>query len=84
MLRFPRRLLNHLPATRLTATALEAFLRVAGYALYRAYRGQFVKLLQLVDQSFLAALQQVKGTCAPQCHLEATPPFEIDGFKPCG
>jgi nucleoporin GLE1 len=57
-----RRLLNHLPATRLTATALEAFLRVAGYALYRAYRGQFVKLLQLVDQSFLAALQQVGFT----------------------
>jgi GLE1-like protein len=55
----PCRLLNHLPATRLTATALEAFLRVAGYALFRAYRGQFVKLLQLVDQSFLAALQQV-------------------------
>jgi GLE1-like protein len=53
------RLLNHLPATRLTATALEAFLRVAGFALWRAYRGQFVKLLHLVDQSFLAALQQV-------------------------
>ena len=59
-----RRLLNHLPATRLTATALEAFLRVAGFALWRAYRGQFVKLLQLVDQSFLAALQQV-GTGTP-------------------
>lgn len=40
---------------------------MAGFALYRAYRGQFVKLLQLVDQSFLAALQQVKATCAPQC-----------------
>ena len=26
-----RRLLNELPATRLTATALEAFLRVAGF-----------------------------------------------------
>jgi hypothetical protein len=42
---------------------------VAGFALYRAYRGQFIKLLQLVDQSFLAALQQVKETCAPKFHL---------------
>ncbi len=68
------RLLNELPATRLTATALEAFLRVTGFRLYAAYRNQFVKLLHLVDQTFLAALQQVSGSfLRPQRALHFRP-----------
>ena len=55
------RLLNSLPPTRLTATALEAFLRVTGFRLYGVFRGQFVKLLHYIDREFLAALQQVRA-----------------------
>lgn len=54
------RLLNELPATRLTATALEAFLKVAGYRLYAAFRSQFVRLLHFVDQVFLVDLRKVR------------------------
>jgi len=42
-----RRLLNHLPANRLTATALDAFLKMAGFRMAAAYGRQFVKLLQV-------------------------------------
>jgi hypothetical protein len=41
-----RRLLNQLPANRLTATALDAFLKVAGFRMAAAYGRQFLKLLQ--------------------------------------
>lgn len=40
------RLLNALPANRVTATAVDAVLKVAGYRMHLAYRGQFSKLLQ--------------------------------------
>ena len=49
-----------LPATRLTATALDAFLQVAGHRLYAAYGRQFVKLLHCVDDEFLADLRKVR------------------------
>ena len=55
------RLLNALPATRLTATALDAFLQVAGHRLYGAYGRQFVKLLHCVDDEFLGDLRKVRG-----------------------
>ncbi len=55
------RLLNALPATRLTATALDAFLQVAGHRLYGAYGRQFVKLLHCVDDEFLGDLRKVGG-----------------------
>jgi nucleoporin GLE1 len=54
-------LLNALPATRLTATALDAFLQVAGHRLYGAYGRQFVKLLHCVDDEFLGDLRKVGG-----------------------
>ncbi|KAI3431256.1 hypothetical protein D9Q98_004319 [Chlorella vulgaris] len=50
------RLLNALPANRVTATAVDAMLKVAGYRMHGVYRGQFTKLLQYIDQEFLPAL----------------------------
>ena len=54
----PNRLLNHLPATRLSATALEAFLGAAGYRLASAYGRQFQKLLAYIDSAFLGDLEK--------------------------
>ena len=48
-----------LPATRVTATAVDAFLRVAGFRLYRQYGRQFLKLLHFIDQVFLDDLKKV-------------------------
>lgn len=50
------RLLNALPANRVTATAVDAVLKVAGYRMHLVYRGQFSKLLQYIDREFLPAL----------------------------
>lgn len=50
------RLLNGLPATRFTATALDSFLAVAGFRLVRAYKRQALKLLEVVRASFLPEL----------------------------
>ncbi|EFN53838.1 hypothetical protein CHLNCDRAFT_135914 [Chlorella variabilis] len=50
------RLLTALPANRVTATAVDAVLKVAGYRMHLAYRGQFMKLLQYIDREFLPAL----------------------------
>ena len=52
------RLLNALPANRLTAAALDAFLKVAGYKMAAVYKGQFIKLLHAVNGFFLAELAQ--------------------------
>ncbi|GAB4823632.1 hypothetical protein N2152v2_010678 [Parachlorella kessleri] len=52
------RLLNALPANRITATALDAFLKVAGYRLHGTYRGQFMKLLRYIDSEFLGHLSK--------------------------
>ncbi|KAL4440598.1 hypothetical protein ABPG75_003599 [Micractinium tetrahymenae] len=50
------RLLNALPTNRITATAVDAVLKVAGFRMHLAYRGQFSKLLQYIDREFLPAL----------------------------
>ena len=52
------RLLNHLPATRMTATALEAFLKAAGFQMNCVYRSQFKKLLSYVDSVFMPDLEK--------------------------
>lgn len=51
------RFLNTLPANRLTATALDSFLEMAGYALYCRYKNQFEKLLSIIARDFLNALE---------------------------
>lgn len=51
------RFLNALPANVYTAVALEVFLQVAGFALFRKYRSQFRKILKVISGNFLVALK---------------------------
>ncbi|CAI5536677.1 unnamed protein product [Closterium sp. Naga37s-1] len=51
------RLLNHLPANRASATALEVFLKIAGYRMHLTYRSQFLKLLDVVGNEYRGKLQ---------------------------
>ncbi|KAK6922306.1 mRNA export factor GLE1-like [Dillenia turbinata] len=51
------RLLNALPANKYTAVALEAFLSMAGFSLYKRYRSQFQKILDVIYTHFLVALR---------------------------
>ncbi|KAL0925410.1 hypothetical protein M5K25_003735 [Dendrobium thyrsiflorum] len=50
--------LNALPANRTTAIALEAFLKMAGFALLRKYKSQFMKVLNVISRRFLPSLKQ--------------------------
>ena len=50
------RLLNKIPPNRFSATALEAFLKHAGYSMNNAYGKQFHKLLQLIQTEFIPKL----------------------------
>lgn len=59
--------LNALPANESTAFALESFLKMAGFALFRRYKSQFRKILDVISRSFLPALKkrdQNKGDSA--------------------
>ncbi|GAX75254.1 hypothetical protein CEUSTIGMA_g2699.t1 [Chlamydomonas eustigma] len=56
------RALNALPADRISAKALACFMSTAGFALYRRYRSQFVKLLQCLHESYLTDLSSCKDT----------------------
>ncbi|CAA7395884.1 unnamed protein product [Spirodela intermedia] len=60
------RFLNVLPVTRFTAVALEAFLKMAGFALLKRYRIQFVKLLNTISARFLPVLK--KSQADPEVH----------------
>ncbi|XP_042430731.1 protein GLE1-like isoform X1 [Zingiber officinale] len=51
------RFLNALPANKSTAYALEAFLKMAGFALYRKYKYQFKKMLDVISRSYLPAVR---------------------------
>ncbi|KAK7243769.1 hypothetical protein RIF29_38580 [Crotalaria pallida] len=51
------RLLNAFPANQYTAVSLNAFLQMAGFALFKRYQSQFVKLLKVVYENFLADLK---------------------------
>ncbi|XP_039132789.1 protein GLE1-like isoform X2 [Dioscorea cayenensis subsp. rotundata] len=50
--------LNNLPANRTTAVALHAFLKMAGFALYKRYRSQFSKILNFISDNFLTVLKK--------------------------
>ncbi|KAL1807297.1 hypothetical protein ACET3Z_030365 [Daucus carota] len=52
------RCLNALPANLYTAVSLQAFLEMAGFALYRKYRSQFKKILNIISRNFITALKQ--------------------------
>lgn len=51
------RFLNTLPANRYTAVALNAFLQMAGFALFRKYKSQFMKVLSIIYNNFLEPLK---------------------------
>lgn len=52
------RFLNSVPANMYTAVSLNAFLQVAGFALYRKYKSQFSKLLHIISDDFVKALRE--------------------------
>ncbi|ONI30280.1 hypothetical protein PRUPE_1G241900 [Prunus persica] len=52
------RFLNALPANRYTAVALNAFLHMAGYSLFKKYKSQFRKMLNIISDNFLNALRE--------------------------
>ncbi|OVA20560.1 GLE1-like [Macleaya cordata] len=54
------RFLKALPANIYTAVALQAFLQMAGFALFRKYKSQFMKILNVISQHFLDALEARK------------------------
>ncbi|KAK7387543.1 hypothetical protein VNO78_28426 [Psophocarpus tetragonolobus] len=51
------RFLNTLPANQYTAVSLNAFLQMAGFALYKRYKSQFLKMLNVVSENFLVDLK---------------------------
>ncbi|KAI3882329.1 hypothetical protein MKW92_020090 [Papaver armeniacum] len=51
------RLLNSLEANLYTAVALNSFLEVAGFALFRTYKTQFQKMLNFISRRFVEALE---------------------------
>ncbi|KAK7277909.1 hypothetical protein RJT34_22928 [Clitoria ternatea] len=51
------RFLNTLPANQYTAVSLNAFMQMAGFALFRRYKSQFLKMLNVVSENFLADLK---------------------------
>ncbi|KAL6983797.1 hypothetical protein U1Q18_017172 [Sarracenia purpurea var. burkii] len=55
------RFLNALPADLYTAVALQAFLKIAGFALFRTYKSQFKKLLNIIYRDFVNALKEQGG-----------------------
>ncbi|RDX67028.1 Protein GLE1, partial [Mucuna pruriens] len=51
------RFLNTLPANQYTAVSLNAFLQMAGFALFKRYKSQFLKMLNVVAENFLVDLK---------------------------
>ncbi|XP_021653484.1 mRNA export factor GLE1 isoform X2 [Hevea brasiliensis] len=52
------RFLNTLPANVYTAVALKAFLQTAGFVLFKKYKSQFRKMLNIISKDFLKALRE--------------------------
>ncbi|CAM6044640.1 unnamed protein product [Sphagnum compactum] len=51
------RLLNHIPSNRSSASALEAFLKMAGFRLYQVYPKPFMKVMQTMVSEFIVNLK---------------------------
>ncbi|KAJ4710976.1 GLE1-like protein [Melia azedarach] len=56
------RFLNALPANIFTAVALNAFLQMAGFALFNKYKSQFRKILNVISDNFLNAMEARDGS----------------------
>lgn len=75
------RFLNALPANMYTGVALEAFLEVAGFALYRRYKNQFMKLLNIISHDFIKALKGTKDVEVTQVVEKLEEYIESNKFK---
>lgn len=70
------RLLNSLPANQYTAVSLNAFLQMAGFALFKRYKSQFLKMLNVISDKFLVDLksqnipESAKTTAYMQAYIE--------------
>ncbi|KAG9456825.1 hypothetical protein H6P81_001333 [Aristolochia fimbriata] len=53
------RFLNTIPASSSSAVALLAFLKMAGFALFRKYKAQFKKILSVISREFLGELKSL-------------------------
>lgn len=51
------RLLNALPANKYTVVAMNSFLQMAGFSLYRKFKPQFLKMLSIISDNFLPVLR---------------------------
>nr|GMD40341.1 protein GLE1 isoform X2 [Ipomoea batatas] len=56
------RFLNAVPANLYTATALQAFLEMAGFVLYRKYKYHFEKLLNIIAKDFMKAIEDLQSS----------------------
>lgn len=80
------RLLNSLPADRLTASALAAFLKVAGFRMCQVYKQSFMKMLHVISTEFIRNLKQQDDVASSVSRLEtyiATRQYltEPEGFR---
>ncbi|KAL0004367.1 hypothetical protein SO802_011928 [Lithocarpus litseifolius] len=66
------RFLNTLPVNRDTAVALSAFLKMAGFALFRKYKTQFIKVLSYIWNNFLQELKGCEDPAREDLKLSAT------------
>ena len=71
--RWLARLLNRCPANRHTAVALDSFLKIAGFRMHNEYRGQFIKVLELVHRDFYPNSTPRRTQTFVQCPV-ASPP----------
>lgn len=53
-------LLNTIPACRYSASALDAFLSIAGFRLFTTFRNQFEKIMKYIEMNFLKDLADVR------------------------
>lgn len=51
------RFLNSMPANLYTAVSLDTFLQMAGFALFKRYKSQFLKMLNVISDKFLVDLK---------------------------
>uniref|UniRef100_A0A7N2L8A1 mRNA export factor GLE1 n=1 Tax=Quercus lobata TaxID=97700 RepID=A0A7N2L8A1_QUELO len=66
------RFLNTLPVNRDTAVALSAFLKMAGFALFKKYKTQFIKVLSYIWNNFLQELKACEDPAREDLKLSAT------------
>lgn len=75
------RFLNAIPANVYTVAALQAFIQVAGFALYRRYKNQFKKLLNIIYRDFLKKLREKDDTKVKQIVMSLEDYIQSNQFQ---